>query len=88
MAFKQKGFPQHQGVANDEKEEEAKSTDKKTSETNKTSLINKAKAAWYTSMHSGDNSSTAEQWKTYKEKKKEFRDAKKTGKDVSWMSGF
>tara|TARA_R110000822_G_scaffold30494_2_gene88893 strand:+ start:418 stop:732 length:315 start_codon:yes stop_codon:yes gene_type:complete len=55
----------------------------------KTSFKNKAKAAWYTEMHhDGGKSSTAEKWKTYKGKKKEFRDAKETGKDVSWKSGY
>ena len=55
----------------------------------KTSFKNKAKAAWYTEMHhDGGKSSTAEKWKTYKGKKKEFRKAKKTGEDVSWKSGY
>jgi hypothetical protein len=55
----------------------------------KTSWKNKAKSAWYTMMHhDGGKSSTAEQWKTYKDKKKEFRGAKETGKDVSWKSGY
>tara|TARA_R110000737_G_scaffold343915_1_gene370388 strand:- start:555 stop:836 length:282 start_codon:yes stop_codon:yes gene_type:complete len=89
--FKMKGPSLYSSPAKqkDKKVVKAKSTDKKPSiETNKTSLKNKAKSAWYTSMHSSDKSSTAEQWKTYKEKKKEFRDSKKTGKDVSWKSGF
>lgn len=61
----------------------------------KTSWKSKAKSAWYTMMHhDGSKSSTAERWKTYKEKKKEFRDnnkGKKAGKpdkNVSWKSGF
>ena len=61
----------------------------------KTSLRSKAKSAWYTMMHhDGGKSSDGQQWKTYKEKKKEFRDnnkGKKAGKpdkDVSWKSGY
>jgi hypothetical protein len=61
----------------------------------KTSWKSKAKSAWYTMMHhDGGKSSDGQQWKTYKEKKKEFRDnnkGKKAGKpdkDVSWKSGF
>jgi hypothetical protein len=61
----------------------------------KTSWKSKAKSAWYTMMHhEGGNSSPAEMWKTYKEKKKEFRDNNKNkkdgnaGKNVSWKSGF
>jgi NADH:ubiquinone oxidoreductase subunit len=61
----------------------------------KTSRKSKIKSAWYTIMHhEGGDSSPAEMWKTYKEKKKEFRDnnkGKKAGKpdkNVSWKSGF
>jgi hypothetical protein len=61
----------------------------------KTSWKSKAKSAWYTMMHhDGGKSSIAEQWKTYRDKKKEFRDnnkGKKAGepdKNVSWKSGF
>ena len=61
----------------------------------KTSWKSKAKSAWYTMMHhDGGKSSPAEMWKTYKEKKEEFRDnnkdkkAGKPGKNVSWKSGF
>jgi hypothetical protein len=61
----------------------------------KTSWKSKAKSAWYTMMHHDDSiSSIQEQWKTYKDKKKEFRDnnkdkkAGKPDKNVSWKSGF
>ena len=61
----------------------------------KTSWKSKAKSAWYTMMHhDGGDSSPAEMWKTYKDKKKEFRDNDKDkkdgnpGKNVSFWSGF
>jgi hypothetical protein len=61
----------------------------------KTSWKNKAKSAWYTMMHhDGGKSSTAEQWKTTRIRRRSLeitirgKKAGKPDKDVSWKSGF
>jgi hypothetical protein len=55
----------------------------------KTKFWDKVKSAWYTGAHhDGSKSSIQEQYKTYKGKKKEYRDAEKTGKKVDFISGF
>jgi hypothetical protein len=86
MAFKMNGPSLYNSPLKQTTSDSKEATPKKGA---KTSFKNKAKSAWYTEMHhDGGKSSTAEKWKTYKEKKKEFRDSKKTGKDVSWKSGY